>query len=366
MSVSIYPAYPVDLMVVSLDHLISIILFYSCRQCLVFHDLNAISKAQKETMKKNSSVDENESNNEVYHLSWALFKHHEDRKCYNEAIIQPDQFCVFQKQCCSEKKCSVAVSVLIGVYPSQFSKYLLRTYLPLNDEDRENILKVPELELRKLFKCKPNDIILNERDVGDFSEAHLFAMKNMTWDGDDYNERSLASALAENYGVNAKFPHTNIFFSYFNTIFKINAKQKDIVFDLDWLEQITKSTLLKRFLLKSIEISWSDENDKAVDEIEKKMKFLNLSCDDTTVKDPKDSKMLEDLEKSIRLFSKTSISVHGNGQTIKKQFLGEVTVRCVQIEYVLKLYSSNLYSFPAQPRKAPRLSIKKSLRRRRN
>jgi hypothetical protein len=193
--------------------------------------------------------------------------------------------------------------------------------MPLIDKDRESILKVPELELRKLFECKPNDIILNERDVGDFSEAHLFAMKNMTWDGDDHNECSLASALAENYAVVAKFPQTSIFFSYFNTIFKIDLKQKDIIFDLDWLEQITKSTLLKRFLLKSVEISWNDDNEKVVDEIERKMKFLNLSCDDTNVKDPKDSKMLEDLEKSISLFSKTSISIKSNGETIKKQYV---------------------------------------------
>jgi hypothetical protein len=51
-------------------------LFFRCRQCLVFHNLNGITKAQKETLLKNNSMEQDESNTEVYHISWALFKHH--------------------------------------------------------------------------------------------------------------------------------------------------------------------------------------------------------------------------------------------------------------------------------------------------
>lgn len=180
-----------------------------------------------------------------------------ERKPYTKKFIQPEIFCTFQKDSCPLKKCSVAASILIGGYPVNFTKFLLKNYVPLEENEREKIRKT----------------------VGDDSEEHFDAMKNMPWEGSNKIHISLASALAEIYGV-AKFPNSKILISYFKSLFNTKMEE-DIALDANWLEQLIKSTSLKKFLLRSMKFSW-DENgdDQAMDEIENKMKFLSLTCED--------------------------------------------------------------------------------------
>lgn len=146
---------------------------------------------------------------------------------------------------------------MIGGYPVNFTKFLLKNYVPLEENEREKIRKT----------------------VGDDSEEHFDAMKNMPWEGSNKIHISLASALAEIYGV-AKFPNSKILISYFKSLFNTKMEE-DIALDANWLEQLIKSTSLKKFLLRSMKFSW-DENgdDQAMDEIENKMKFLSLTCED--------------------------------------------------------------------------------------
>lgn len=206
------------------------------------------------------------------------------RKVYEIKSIQPEIFCTFQKESCQLKQCSVAASILIGGYPVQFTKYLLKCYTPLEDTERERIRK----------------------SVGDDSEEHFDAMKSMPWDPKSRIHISLSSVLAECYGVSAKFPSSKILISYFKSLFNTKLED-DISLDSHWLEQIIKSTLLKKFLLRSIKYSWNENgDDKAIDEIENKMKFLSLTCEDGGLAITEKPEVLDTLDKNIEYLNKNS------------------------------------------------------------
>lgn len=189
---------------------------------------------------------------DCYHLAWAVFKHLKDRQPYTKPFFHPEMFCVFNDPPCTRMECQVATNLIIGSYPTSFTKFLLRTYEPLAPADREKFLKVPSQSLIRKFCRKKGGAAAKEIMQEADEINHTFLLLNMFWDDDeiaDPNLRNgLASALAENFKVDVKFPQKHIIFSYFYALFRMDPNNgNDITLDLEWLEQINLGNLFKSF-----------------------------------------------------------------------------------------------------------------------
>ena len=200
------------------------------------------------TIPGNSKSEVKKSNNECYHLSWAVFKHLPNRETYKKQFLHPESFCVFSDSPCQRIDCQVATNLVIGSYPLSFTRFLLRAYQPLTTSDREKFLKVPSQSLIRKFCLKKGGAAAKEIMQEADEINHSFLLFNMFWDDDDIVDpilrAGLAAALAENFRIDVKFPHKHIIFSYFYALFRTGD---DIVMDLDWLEKVNIANLFKSF-----------------------------------------------------------------------------------------------------------------------
>jgi hypothetical protein len=205
-------------------------------------DVCAKSKSSGQAMKKSE---------DFYHLSWAVFKHLKDRQPYDKPFFHPELFCVFNDPPCQKMECQVATNLIIGSYPSSFTKFLLRTYEPLSDDDREKFLKIPSQSLIRKFCRKKGGAAAKEIMQEADEINHTFLLLHMFWDDDEIADphlrMGLASALAENFKVDIKFPQRHIIYSYFYALFRMDAQGTDVALDLEWLEEINLGNLFKSF-----------------------------------------------------------------------------------------------------------------------
>lgn len=190
------------------------------------------------------------STEKCYHLSWAVFRHTENREPYNKQFLHPETFCVFNDPPCELMECQVATNLVIGSYPLSFTKFLLRTYRPLTSNDREKFLKVPSQSLIRKFCLKKGGAAAKEIMQEAEEINHSFLLLNMFWDDNDIADpilrAGLAAALAENFRIDVNFPHKHILVSYFYALFRTDQND-DIVMDLDWLEKVNLANLFKSF-----------------------------------------------------------------------------------------------------------------------
>ena len=233
-----------------------------------------------------------------YHLAWSIFKHLKgkylffitsltflinilflDRKPYKKQFVHPEIFCVFNDPPCDRIECLVATNIIVGSYPLDFSKCLIKTYRKLTPDEREKFLKIPMQSIIKKYSLLKNEA----QPAESLTDSNLMLLLNMYWDtGETENalRNGLAAALAEKYKIDVKFPHKHIIYSYFYALFRTDPVAGDIVLDLQWLEQINLANLFKSFGTISNSIENADsENSDSVDAIEMTLNELKITAE---------------------------------------------------------------------------------------
>lgn len=175
-----------------------------CWACSIT-DGNSVPDICALPLESNGAVEKKKKNEDCYHLAWAVFKHLRDRQPYSKPFFHPELFCVFNDPPCQRMECLVATNLIIGSYPSSFTKFLLRTYEPLSLADREKFLKIPSQSLIKKFCRKKGGAAAKEIMQEADEINHTFLLLHMFWDDDEIADpllrAGLASALAENFKV---------------------------------------------------------------------------------------------------------------------------------------------------------------------
>lgn len=192
-----------------------------------------------------------------YHLSWAVFKHLPSnskfwisighhwlfnfpflffiliaRRPYNTSNFSVEHFCSFQSPPCNRNECRVATQIIAGLYPLNFSKFLVSAYQPLNEDERKELMNIQHLYFTYLIRklCNDNTKTVSQASVND-----------MIYDVDDTDYALLCdigSAFAECYLTDTKIPLEEALDSCFS------FDGLDIELNMFWLDCIymTKST----------------------------------------------------------------------------------------------------------------------------
>ncbi|KAJ6638598.1 Protein FAM193A [Pseudolycoriella hygida] len=166
-----------------------------------------------------------------YHLSWAVFKHLPTRRPYNTTSYSVQHFCSFQSPPCNRNECRVATQIIAGLYPLNFSKFLLTAYTPLNEEERKELMNIQHLYFTYLIRklCNENARAVNQ-----------VCVKDVMYDVDDADYALLCdigSAFAECYLTDAKIPLDEALESCFL------CDGFDIDLNMVWLDRIYETNV---------------------------------------------------------------------------------------------------------------------------
>lgn len=173
--------------------------------------------------------------NRCYHLSWVLFKHLPDRVPYKQFLSNALDFCIFQNPPCNRTECRVASHVITGIYPLNYSLFLMKCYQPLDDIERNNCTVKNTLEFAFLLKDFVNQMI----------PLHCMDILWTTDEIDPTLVRETASTLAECYLSEFTFPLDESIYPCFLSLLK--ATGSDVELDMEQLEAIynARSTIFK-------------------------------------------------------------------------------------------------------------------------
>lgn len=177
---------------------------------------------------------------DLYHLSWAIFKHHEDRVPYTSNTFDPIIFCMFQEVPCTRFACRIAANIITQTYPPNFSKFLVKNYRPLDEGTRKAIMTIQKIDVQPI---KYMDASRIEDAFTVNKKLHPLHVTDRAWLNDDNrlsNDESIkrASALAEGFLTDFQLPQKNIIFSYFYKLFRISGQ--DIDFNIEQLDLLKK------------------------------------------------------------------------------------------------------------------------------
>ncbi|XP_055588217.1 uncharacterized protein LOC129740536 [Uranotaenia lowii] len=179
----------------------------------------------------------------IYHISWAIFKHLPDRCCYTWTTLEPKRFCIFQGEPCRINACRVAINIIAMLYPLNLSKFLIKSYHPLKEEERRKMAENWNIDVKNFMQRFCDDI--NKRWRTEMSDRiHPLHFLDLLWESDD-SESSLlsdmASAFAEWFLIDFQFPQRNVIYQYFTKFFLV--KGTDIEFDMKCFETVSGSRL---------------------------------------------------------------------------------------------------------------------------
>lgn len=193
------------------------------------------------------------TNNHGYHMAWAVFKHLPSniktfllfdsftkcdnliltaRRPYNTLNFSVEHFCSYQTPVCNRNECRVATQIIAGLYPLNFSKFLVSAYQPLTEDERKELMNIQHLYFTYLIRklCNDNTKTVSQASVND-----------MIYDVDDTDYALLCdigSAFAECYLTETKIPLEEALDSCFS------FDGLDIELNMFWLDCIymTKTT----------------------------------------------------------------------------------------------------------------------------
>ncbi len=122
------------------------------------------------------------------------------RRPYNTLNFSVEHFCSFQSPPCNRNECRVATQIIAGLYPLNFSKFLVSAYQPLNEDERKELMNIQHLYFTYLIRklCNDNTKTVSQASVND-----------MIYDVDDTDYALLCdigSAFAECYLTDTKIP----------------------------------------------------------------------------------------------------------------------------------------------------------------
>lgn len=139
-----------------------------------------------------------------------------------------EHFCVYQKPPCSKYACRVATHIIAGLYPLNFSKFLLKAYNPLKENERRELMTIQKLYLSYLMQ-KIDDEKADNVDI--------FQQMDLLWNIDDAEYTlfcDIGSAFAESYLIDMPIPVQDLL----DSCFIYEYDKKDIEINMCWLECI--------------------------------------------------------------------------------------------------------------------------------
>lgn len=182
-------------------------------------------------------------NTSLYHISWAIFKHMPDRVPYTWTTLEPKRFCIFQSEPCRINACRVAINIIAMLYPLNLSKFLMKSYHPLKEEEHRKMAENWNIDVKNFMQRFCDDINKRWRtEVAD--RIHPLHFLDLLWETDDSESALLsdmASAFAEWFLIDFQFPQRNVIYQYFTKFFL--AKGTDIEFDMKCFESVSGSRL---------------------------------------------------------------------------------------------------------------------------
>ncbi|XP_058467636.1 uncharacterized protein LOC131440392 [Malaya genurostris] len=182
-------------------------------------------------------------NTSLYHISWAIFKHLPERVAYTWTTLEPKRFCIFQGEPCKINACRVAINIIAMLYPLNLSKFLIKSYHPLKEEERKKMAENWNIDVKNFMQRFCDDINKRWRtEVAD--RIHPLHFLDLLWESDDSESALLsdmASAFAEWFLIDFQFPQRNVIYQYFTKFFL--AKGTDIEFDMKCFENVSGSRL---------------------------------------------------------------------------------------------------------------------------
>lgn len=159
------------------------------------------------------------------------------RQPYNVDEFSLEHFCSSQTPPCKRNECRVATQIVAGLYPLNYSKFLIPAYQPLTEDERKKLINTHQLYLTYLIRklCNDNTKIIGEYNVND-----------VVLDVNDTEYALLCdigSAFAECYLTEAHIPLDESLSACF-----VFDNGVDIELDMYWLECIYPSLMPSLYL----------------------------------------------------------------------------------------------------------------------
>lgn len=197
-----------------------------------------------------------------------------DRKPYSALKFDPHHFCMFQEPPCRRTECRVATHIIAGLFPLNFSKFLIKVYEPLNEDERKELTNIKNFYFASLLQRYQDDKALIPQ---------MHELPNL--DDADYSEFSdVVSTFAECYliDIGAPVPVQEILYSCFI------IENNDIELNMYWLECIYMCRAGDNSPIKAL------ENDPKLMEIQ-----LRIYMDQIGVNGVKSHSELTEREKNL-------------------------------------------------------------------
>lgn len=148
------------------------------------------------------------------------------RKVYTATKFDPRHFCSFQEPPCMRNECRVATHIIAGLYPLNFSKFLIKAYQPLKEEERKELMNIQKLYFSYLMSKISDD---------KSQKVDMLQQMDLLWNIDDAEYTlfcDIGSAFAECYLIDMPIPVQELLESCFN------RDDHDIELNTHWLECI--------------------------------------------------------------------------------------------------------------------------------
>lgn len=188
------------------------------------------------------------------------------RKPYNVSTFDARHFCSFEDPPCTLNECRVATHIIAGLYPLNFSKFLIKAYQPLNEEERKELMNIQKLYFSYLMQKLCDD---KTKKVDPLHQMDLL------WNIDDTDYTlfcDIGSAFAECYLIDVPIPVQELLDSCFL------IDNNDIELNMYWLECIYMFKESGNSPLKKI------ENDPKVLELQLRMQMDQISLSKAKLK----------------------------------------------------------------------------------
>lgn len=143
---------------------------------------------------------------------------------YSASSFEARHFCSFQDPPCSSNECRVATHIIAGLYPLNFSKFLIKAYQPLNEDERKELMNIQKLYFTYLMQKLCDD---SSKKIDPLRQMDLL------WNIDDTDYTlfcDIGSAFAECYLIDVPIPVQELLDSCFLVV------NNDIELNMYWLE----------------------------------------------------------------------------------------------------------------------------------
>lgn len=202
---------------------------------------------------------------------------------YTLTVIDPEYLCIFQNNPCLNNACRVATNIIVLLYPLNFSKFLLHSYHPLNEEERKKLVTIHNFDFKNFIQKFCDDINKTTESNLSSDKLHPLHFMDLLWDSDDSDSAVLsdmASAFAECYLIDFPPPQKHVLFTYILKLLRPNGK--DIEIDMEWLEYVgnPKSLHCNSLILETSVKEVGKKGDEGkIYEVQKKLEELNIKND---------------------------------------------------------------------------------------